>query len=70
LRSPEQVREIMSALQRGTARGRLAAARTDPDTKAGASPAAGFGEAATVSLPIVRDKRVKKDHVSRPDKDA
>ena len=70
VRSPEQVREIMSALQRGTNRGRLAAAGIDPDTTAAASPAAGFDEAATVSLPIVRDKRVTKDHDSRPDKDA
>jgi hypothetical protein len=29
-RSPEQVRSLMSALQRGTARGRLAAAGADP----------------------------------------
>jgi signal transduction histidine kinase len=31
-RSPEQVRSLMSALQRGTARGRLAAAGVDPDS--------------------------------------
>jgi hypothetical protein len=31
-RSPEQVRSLMSALQRGTTRGRLAAAGVDPDS--------------------------------------
>jgi len=69
LRSPEQVREIMSALQRGTRRGRLAAAGADPDATVPVT-APGFDEAATVSLPIVRDKRNENDQVSRPDKDA
>jgi hypothetical protein len=53
LRSPEQVRNLMSALQRGTTRGRLAAAGIDPGTK---SADAAFAEAATVSLPVVRDR--------------
>jgi signal transduction histidine kinase len=65
LRSPEQVRTIMSALQRGTTRGRRAAAGIEPGAGApgsgggpgGATGAtrAGSDEAATVSLPIVRD---------------
>ncbi|GGL02327.1 sensor histidine kinase [Mangrovihabitans endophyticus] len=63
LRSPEKVRELMSALQQGTARGRLAAAGIDPDHTAPAAATAeeapgadaGFSEAATVSLPVVRD---------------
>jgi signal transduction histidine kinase len=68
LRSPEQVRTLMSALQRGTARGRLAAAGVDPDSPiptqrrpagpmftpaAEAGGGAGFSEAATVSFPAV-----------------
>ncbi len=73
LRSPEQVRTIMSALQRGTTRGRLAAAGIDPDAGPdGATtpdlPPVTLGEAATVSLPIVRDPQ--QDHVTRPEKDA
>jgi hypothetical protein len=71
LRSPEQVRDIMRALQRGTTRGRLAAAGLDPDdgAPAGGSGAPGFDEAATVSLPIVRDA-TSTDQEPRPDKDA
>jgi hypothetical protein len=53
LRSPDQVRNMMSALQRGTTRGRLAAAGVDPDAN---TTDAGFAEAATVSLPVVRDR--------------
>jgi signal transduction histidine kinase len=53
LRSPEQVRNLMSALQRGTTRGRLAAAGIDPDAN---TTDVGFAEAATVSLPVVRDR--------------
>jgi hypothetical protein len=71
LRSPDQVRTIMSALQRGTTRGRLAAAGIDPDAGSpgadGGAAGGGFDEAATVSLPIVRDHQ---NHVIRPDKDA
>jgi hypothetical protein len=67
-RSPEQVRTLMSALQRGTTRGRLAAAAVDPDAPipmqrglggpmfapAGeAGSGASFSEAATVSFPVV-----------------
>ncbi|WP_272493100.1 sensor histidine kinase [Jidongwangia harbinensis] len=52
-RSPEQVRSLMSALQRGTTRGRLAAAGLDPDSNAAD---AAFAEAATVSIPVVRDR--------------
>jgi hypothetical protein len=51
LRSPEQVRNLMSALQRGTTRGRLVAAGIDPD-----APATNFAEAATVTMPVVRDR--------------
>ncbi len=79
LRSPEQVRTIMSALQRGTTRGRLAAAGIDPDagvpvagpTRGGSADAARapLDAAATVSLPIVRDMP-HQDEVIRPDKDA
>jgi hypothetical protein len=52
-RSPDQVRSLMSSLQRGTTRGRLAAAGVDPDTNAAG---AAFTEAATVSLPVVRER--------------
>jgi hypothetical protein len=75
LRSPEQVRNLMSALQRGTTRGRRAAAGIDPDT-----PEQGSAEAATVSLPVVDDRRgngngagtgssTDENDVTRPDKD-
>jgi signal transduction histidine kinase len=47
-RTPEQVRNLMSALQRGTTRGRLAAADVDPD--------AGFDDATTISFPIVHNR--------------
>jgi len=42
-RSPEQVRSLMSALQRGTARGRRAAAGVDPDASASTDPRSGEG---------------------------
>jgi signal transduction histidine kinase len=55
-RSPEQVRNIMTALQWGTNRGRLAAAGLDPD---GQPPNRGeadtLAEAATVMLPAIRE---------------
>ncbi|RZU52426.1 signal transduction histidine kinase [Krasilnikovia cinnamomea] len=68
-RSPERVRDLMSALQRGTIRGRQAAAGAprragDPPAvpvqpaapaEAGAPEDKGFSEAATVLLPAVRD---------------
>ncbi|HET6531273.1 MAG TPA: nitrate- and nitrite sensing domain-containing protein [Actinoplanes sp.] len=57
LRSPEQVRTIMTALQRGTTRGRQAAAAADDP-----------GEAATVTFPVVRDDP-HENPVTRPDKD-
>jgi signal transduction histidine kinase len=70
LRSPEQVRTIMSALQHGTARGRREAAGHDRPGAGENGTAPGFGdaaEAATVSLPIVRDAR--ENPVTRPEKD-
>jgi hypothetical protein len=45
LRSPEQVRTIMSALQRGTTRGRLAAAGINPDAASAPQPANGSAAA-------------------------
>jgi signal transduction histidine kinase len=55
-RAPEQVRSIMSALQSGTNRGRLAAAAGhatgEPPESAGAGA---FAEAATVIFPAIRD---------------
>jgi len=55
-RSPEQVRSIMSALQWGTNRGRLAAAGLDP---AGEPPKPGeantMADAETVLIPVIRD---------------
>jgi hypothetical protein len=57
LRSPEQIRALMSALQRGTTRGRLAAAGVDPEAPIPAPRTppddASFSEAATVSFPVV-----------------
>jgi hypothetical protein len=61
-RSPEQVRQIMSALQRGTTRGRLAAQGIDPDVSEGGpegSPlngTSGYAEAATVIIPVVQNR--------------
>jgi hypothetical protein len=68
-RSPEQVRELMSALQRGTNRGRLAAQGIDPDGSAGTGDVSGvpgadssmngtsgFAEAATVSFSVVQNR--------------
>jgi len=55
-RSPEQVRSIMTALQWGTNRGRLAAAGLDPTgepPKPGDAPT--LAEAATVMFPAIRD---------------
>jgi signal transduction histidine kinase len=61
-RSPEQVRELMSALQRGTNRGRRAAQGIDPDVSEGGpegSPlngTSGYAEAATVIIPVVQNR--------------
>ncbi len=62
----------MSALQRGTTRGRLAAAGVDPEAPIPAprTPAddRNFADAATVSFPIVPNTdEIPKN---RPDKDA
>jgi signal transduction histidine kinase len=76
LRSPEQIRNLMSALQRGTTRGRLDAAGIGSG-----GPWAGFAEAATVSLPVVRDRGLDRNgagpeqstgenDATRPEKDA
>jgi hypothetical protein len=55
-RSPEQVRTLMSALQLGTARGRIQASRAAaPESGDSDSAAAGFAEAATVSFPALVD---------------
>ena len=56
LRTPDQIRSIMSALQKGTTRGRLAAAGIDSDVATPASDQA-IEEAATVNLPVVRDEK-------------
>ena len=62
VRSPEEVRNLMTALQRGTKRGRLAARGIDPDASDASStaPAANgtpsFAEAATVTLPVVQNR--------------
>jgi signal transduction histidine kinase len=62
VRSPDQVRDLMTALQRGTTRGRLAARGIDPDSSDASStaPAANgtpsFAEAATVTLPVVQNR--------------
>jgi signal transduction histidine kinase len=62
VRSPEEVRNLMTALQRGTQRGRLAAQGIDPDASDASStaPAANgtssFAEAATVTLPVVQNR--------------
>jgi hypothetical protein len=62
VRSPEEVRNVMTALQRGTNRGRLAARGIDPDSSDASStaPAANgtpsFAEAATVTLPVVQNR--------------
>jgi hypothetical protein len=55
-RTPDQIRKMMSALQRGSARGRLAAAGINPDVKKPASDQA-MDDAATVNLPVVRDEK-------------
>jgi signal transduction histidine kinase len=59
-RSPEQVRSLMSALQRGTTRGRLAAARVDPDALVPSQRRPGddesFADAATVIFPVVQNR--------------
>jgi signal transduction histidine kinase len=61
-RSPEQVRQIMSALQRGTTRGRLAARGIDPDVSEGGpqdsavNGTSGYAEAATVIIPVVQNR--------------
>jgi hypothetical protein len=76
LRSPEQVRTIMNALQRGTTRGRMEAAGRADAEDSGVEPPGerngagrGFSEAATVHLPIVRDDQHHENLVSRPEKD-
>jgi hypothetical protein len=62
VRSPDEVRNLMTALQRGTKRGRLAARGIDPDSSDASStaPAANgtpsFAEAATVTLPVVQNR--------------
>jgi signal transduction histidine kinase len=56
LRTPEEVRTMMSALQRGTTRGRLAAAGVDADATTPASEHA-IDPAATVNLPVIRDEK-------------
>jgi signal transduction histidine kinase len=56
LRTPAQVRTIMSALQKGTTRGRLAAAGIDPVAATPTTDQA-IEEAATVNLPVVRDEK-------------
>jgi hypothetical protein len=59
-RSPEQVRSLMSALQRGTTRGRLAAAGVDPDAPVPSQRRPGddesFADAATVIFPVVQNR--------------
>ncbi|MEV0895800.1 nitrate- and nitrite sensing domain-containing protein [Actinoplanes sp. NPDC049802] len=53
-RSPEQVRTLMSALQLGTARGRVDAARVESAAEHAEAPSdATPGDAATVNLPAV-----------------
>jgi signal transduction histidine kinase len=65
-RSPEQVRDLMTALQRGTTRGRLAARGIDPDAPEGTQPAASgtpdFAEAATVTFPVVQNRAEPPDN--------
>jgi hypothetical protein len=85
LRSPDQVRELMSALQRGTTRGRLAARGIDPDASPGAAAGtatngtSGFAEATTVRLQVVQNRAEHEDEDhgqpaghdgTRPDKDS
>jgi signal transduction histidine kinase len=75
-RSPDQVRTIMNALQRGTTRGRREAAGLDGHAApspgdqpvTGNGTGRGFDEAATVSLPVVREPQ-PENHVPRPEKD-
>ena len=55
-RSPEQIRSMMSALQRGSTRGRQAASGIDPEPRPPALDNA-LDEAATVNLPVVRDEK-------------
>jgi signal transduction histidine kinase len=68
-RSPEQVRTLMSALQRGTRQGRLAAKSISPEVSenelGGSSLNGGTGhaEAATVIMPIVHNR--PDDHGDR-----
>jgi hypothetical protein len=80
LRSPEQVRSIMSALQLGTTRGRIDASRYQPGAVAPAAarqPAAtdekvneetpsgaSFAEAATVSFPAIVDLTVAEQRTA------
>ncbi|HEU4349439.1 MAG TPA: nitrate- and nitrite sensing domain-containing protein [Actinoplanes sp.] len=66
LRSPEQVRTIMSALQRGTSRGRQEAAEHD-EVPRDAGPGPGLGSATTLSLPVFRDRPYHNP--VRPNKD-
>ncbi|MFI7598930.1 nitrate- and nitrite sensing domain-containing protein [Actinoplanes sp. NPDC049681] len=79
VRSPEEVRNLMSALQRGTARGRReAAALTDEQQTAGQPT---WSDAATVTIPAVpsgvtgpegtTDSAFDDNHqIHRPEKDA
>ncbi|MEV6632366.1 nitrate- and nitrite sensing domain-containing protein [Actinoplanes sp. NPDC051470] len=55
-RSPDEIRSMMSALQRGSTRGRQAAAGIDPEPRPPALDNA-LDEAATVNLPVVRDEK-------------
>jgi signal transduction histidine kinase len=61
-RSPEQVRQLMSALQRGTTRGRLAAQGIDPGgsgdgpRRSALNGTPGHAEAATVIIPVVQNR--------------
>ncbi|HWS32649.1 MAG TPA: nitrate- and nitrite sensing domain-containing protein [Actinoplanes sp.] len=54
-RSPEKVRSLMSALQSGTRRGRVDAARTEAAGHAAEPAGASFDDAATVSFPALVD---------------
>ncbi len=75
-RTPEQVRTLMSALQRGTARGRIQASQevtpVNGDSDGGAAEASGAGvaEAATVSFPALVDPASAGQAASGGDGDA
>ncbi|MFG1608896.1 nitrate- and nitrite sensing domain-containing protein [Actinoplanes sp. NPDC049265] len=55
-RTPEEIRSMMSALQRGSTQGRQAATGADPESRPPALDNA-LEEAATVNLPVVRDEK-------------